>query len=157
LGTASLAAAVAAVPRDAGRASSASPMEPLARSATPLARALAWSKPKRNPFAGDPAAVASPSMAALAATSTITSASAPPVGVPTPPPFGVDAAPRVTAIVSGTHPVAIVEVNAHARLVTPGARIAGRTIVAIDADGILLDDGSALQLASPGRTRSGAP
>ncbi len=157
LGTASLAAAVAAVPRDAGRASSAPPPHPLETRAPIFARVLAWSPPKRNPFAGDPATAAAPSPIVLAGTSAGTPVGAPAAVVPTPPALGVDASPRVTAIVSGAHPVAIVEIDEHARMVRPGDRIAGRTVVAIDADGLLLDDGSALLLAAPGRAHGTAP
>jgi hypothetical protein len=146
LGVASLVAAVAVIPHDAGRASSVPAPAQLAAGAPSSAPASVWTAPKRNPFAGDPASIASPSQAnaVLAPTNS-------PLAVVTPPPIGAEAAERVTAIVSGAHPAAIVEVNAHARVVTPGDRIAGRTIVAIDAGGVLFDDGSALELAPPGR------
>jgi hypothetical protein len=116
----------------------------------PLAQAMFWRGPKRNPFTGDPSAVGPPTTAVLAIPT-----AAPIVG--TPPALGADATQRVTAIVSGSHPVAIVEFNAHARLVTVGDRISGRAIVAIDPDGVLLDDGSALHLAAPGGARNLAP
>jgi hypothetical protein len=69
-----------------------------------------------------------------------------------PPPFGAPspfAAPpvRVTAVVTGAHPFALVDEPGTTRLVTVGDRVAGQTIAAITADGIRLANGAVLTVA----------
>jgi hypothetical protein len=65
---------------------------------------------------------------------------------------------RVTAVVTGAHPFALVEDAGATRLVTVGDRIAGDAIAAITAGGVRLANGSVLAIApvsSPIRPGSG--
>ena len=60
---------------------------------------------------------------------------------------------RVTAIVTGAQPAAIVDAGAALRVVTAGDALDGSTITAIDDDGIRLADGRRLSLEPPGVER----
>jgi hypothetical protein len=87
------------------------------------------------------------------------------------PPFGSMQAPavsapqafgtpmmRVTAVVTGAHPFALVDEAGTTRLVTVGDRLAGEAIAAITAGGVRLAHGSVLPVApdsSPVRAGSG--
>ncbi len=59
------------------------------------------------------------------------------------------AAPVVEAIVTGTHPAALVADGGGTRVVMPGAALAGSRVVLIDADGVHLAGGSLIPLAPP--------
>lgn len=77
----------------------------------------------------------------------------------TPPPFAAGGAtaqpssspPALRAIVAGTHPYALVEVDGSVRIVAPGDRLGGSRVVAIDIDGLLLEGGMRMTLGSPAR------
>jgi hypothetical protein len=141
--------------------------------------------PRRDPFTGDPSrAVAATPLASVpnAASTSVASpampvfSAIPPALRPLPPNDGVaSAAPpfgrppsalpaliattaRVTAVVTGARPFALVDEAGTTRLVTVGDRIAGETIAAITADGIRLARGAVLAVApvsSPNRSDSG--
>jgi hypothetical protein len=57
------------------------------------------------------------------------------------------APPRVTAVVTGTHPFALLEEGVTTRLATIGDRIDGAAIVAITAAGVRLADGTLLTIS----------
>jgi hypothetical protein len=74
--------------------------------------------------------------------------------LPTPPPLTahgepghVESTARVTAIVTGQSPRAIVEIGGVSQAVGIGDRLAGARIITIDAEAIGLDNGTQLQLA----------
>lgn len=141
--------------------------------------------PRRDPFTGDPSravaataplasvpnaastSVASPAMPLFSAIPPTLRPLPPNDGVASaPPPFGrppsalpalVATTARVTAVVTGAHPFALVDEAGTTRLVTVGDRIAAETIVAITADGIRLARGAVLAVApvsSPNRSDS---
>ena len=60
----------------------------------------------------------------------------------TPPP------PHVTAIVTGPHPVALVDLRGTMRVVGVGDRIAGATVVGIDFSGVRLTNGTTLRMVT---------
>jgi hypothetical protein len=107
----------------------------------PLATPFAAVVPQRDPFAREPAPAASALPAIPAAIGALPPNPGAPALVPAP-------AVRVTAIVSGRHPYALVDENATARIVSIGDTLAGERIEAIDADGIRLAHGTTLPLAS---------
>lgn len=74
-----------------------------------------------------------------------------------PPPFGAQTA-RVTAVVTGAHPYALVDDAGTTRIVTVGDNIASDAITAITAGGVRLANGRMLTVApaaSPARSGSG--
>ena len=111
--------------------------------------------PRRDPFAGgvaEPRAAATPQVSAVLA-------AVPPIpatlGV-LPPNAGAGgtmlppaSAARVTAIVTGPHPFALVDEGGATRVVGTGERIAGETIAAIGLDGVRLANGTMLHVAPP--------
>jgi hypothetical protein len=119
---------------------------------------IAGVTPKRDPFAGEPPATPRAAQPVAPASSLRSFALAVPPGVTAlppnagagsmPSPFGAPAvrAARVTAVVGGTHPYALLDDAGAIRIVTTGDRIDGDTIVAIDADRIRLAHGAALVL-----------
>jgi hypothetical protein len=116
-------------------------------------------EPRRDPFAGEPRAgktaatvSAFPSVAPALPSLTGISAAIQPL----PPnagaagaglPFGPQ--PRVTAVVTGRHPFALVDEAGTTRVVTVGDRIDGDTIAGIDAVGVRLERGAMLPVAPP--------
>ena len=69
-----------------------------------------------------------------------------PPGFVLPPNAGILAPPRVRGLVAGGTPKALVEVDGHAAIVGIGTKLQGVAIVAIDARGILLENGERLTL-----------
>jgi hypothetical protein len=101
--------------------------------------------PRRNPFDGETLS---------SAESTSPPLPLPPVPAvlaPLPPNAGIAAggsAERLTAIVSGTHPYALLEAANGTRVVTVGERIGGAPILAIGIDGVRLGDGRTLSVGA---------
>ena len=60
---------------------------------------------------------------------------------------------RVTAIATGMHPTAVVEIGGVPRIVTAGDPLDGSTVAAIGDDAIRLADGRRLRLEQPGSAR----
>jgi len=150
-----------------------------ARSATPAALTVVL--PRRDPFAGAalpapstervsslsampgntrmPALPALPAFPAPAAGAAIPATLGPlPANAGAPdPPFATspNAGVRVTAVVTGAHPYALVDDARTARLVTLGDRIGDDAVVGIAADGVRLRRGGTLPLSpSTPATRS---
>lgn len=125
------------------------PRPPVPRRSAPAVaeRAVA---PRRDPFAGgvDPAPPPVPRSAPAFRP-------LPPLprAVPLLAPTGGHAAPgpaaRVTAIVTGAHPSAIVETDGGSVLVTPGSRLRDEEVLEIDGDGVRLASGVLLPLRTP--------
>lgn len=128
--------------------------------AEPVA-AVAIVAPRRDPFAGGfleqprPPAPSAPAI----------DLRPPPALLPLPPNAGAPdgtfpAAGRVSAIATGAHPFALIDDGKTTRLIAAGDSYAGRHVVAIDAAGIHLDDGTlfdlALRAASPAAALKGA-
>ncbi|BDE06385.1 hypothetical protein WPS_16610 [Vulcanimicrobium alpinum] len=121
--------------------------------------------PHRDPFAGgialtspapSPAAVsaAPPALPAIPAIPGFVRALPPNAGADgAPRPF---AAPRLTAVVAGRHPFALIDDGGTSRLLTVGDAFGASTIVAIRDDGIALADGSRFGL-DPAPTLHGEP
>ena len=146
------------------------------RTPTPVPRAvrpaLADIVPRRDPFAGGDAPAARPYVAP--AQSPVAVAAMPRVPAelrPLPPnagageetfPFaaGARTGAVVTAVTTGPHPFALVDVGGATQLLTIGDRIDADPIVAIDAAGIRLSGGTVLAVArgaaaaAPAHTRS---
>jgi hypothetical protein len=109
--------------------------------------------PHRDPFDGEPQPIGTPhgtpaAMPAIPAT----------IGLlpPNAAVAGGTPAPRVTAIVSGAHPYALVETTGRTRVVTIGERVAGASIVAIGIDGVRLSDGKTLTIGTASTSASTA-
>lgn len=133
--------------------------------------------PRRDPFAGDPpprrndgaraSAIPISAPPFPASSSTAANAAIPAGLAPLPPNAGATGTPlsiahagapaasaaqpsetvRVTAIVTGAHPYALVDDGPTARLVTVGDRIGDDTVAAISAGGIRLAHGATVPLA----------
>ena len=132
--------------------------------ATPAATAGAFALvlPRRDPFAGDPPAThpSSPPMAPIEAMPPISdipaairplpaNAGASGFALPFTPPSSTSitsSPPRITAVVTGAHPFALVDEGETTRVVTVGDRIQGVTIVGITIGGIRLSDGTRLSI-----------
>lgn len=108
--------------------------------------------PRRDPFADDtpvrdPAALKTPAPLPVQPIPAALKALPPNAGATggASPIAAVD--PRVTAVVTGPRPFALLADGAATRLVTVGDSAGGRRIVAISADGIRLADGTTLGVA----------
>jgi hypothetical protein len=130
---------------------------------TAEARSVAVILPRRDPFAGGlptEHAAATPSAAgALSALPPLPAA----LGV-LPPNAGALGAvspfvstARVTAIVTGPHPFALVDEGGSTRVVATGERIGTETIAAIGAAGVRLANGRTLRIASADSTLDRPP
>jgi hypothetical protein len=169
----SLAAALATAPRPAHGAA-ASPRgaaeaqrRPAFAGVAPQTHAFAVVLPHRDPFAypplearahggADTSSGAPPGARASASADDtfghVASGVQAPAIRPLPPNAGAPAPPfaasaRVTAIVSGTHPVALVTDGGAARVVTIGDALDGTRVVAIGARGVQLAGGTVLTLS----------
>jgi hypothetical protein len=100
--------------------------------------------PQRDPFAGGPpdaktasrpsqAAVPVPPLPPIPATIGPLPANDGAAGEPP-----LQTTPRVTALVAGAHPYALVDENGRTRIVAPGDRLGGDRVVAIDVTGVHL-------------------
>jgi hypothetical protein len=145
LGVALLAFAAAAW-HDPLAAQTPPPPEPLPVATTALAtpRRVAAVAPRRDPFVGAPVS---------SAAQPVTDAPAFPRVAPPPIPGAPTAAignaaqgERVTAIVTGAHPYALVANGERTRVVTIGDRVAGVPIAAIGVQGVRLADGRSLMI-----------
>lgn len=113
--------------------------------ASPLATPLALVLPRRDPFAGESRgsdASPSPALSGLPAIPALIGALPPNPGAAGLPPPAV----RVTAIVSGSRPYALVDENGTTRIVAAGDRLDGEPIKAIGQDGIRLAHGALLPI-----------
>jgi hypothetical protein len=128
------------------------------------AGAFALVVPRRDPFAGDPpAAPSSPPTALMSPIISTPPASEIPAAIrPLPPNAGAAgsalpfaAPPRITAVVTGDHPFALLDEGGTTRVVTVGDRIDGVVIRAITATAVRLADGTMLAVAATPST--GAP
>ena len=112
------------------------------------ARATPYELPRRDPFAGDPAlrAPATPSAAPLGLPApNVVGAMPPAMRAGSSPPAAEPA--RVAATVTGTHPLAVIdEPGSTARIVTVGDAVGSSFVLAIDAGGVRLADGTNLRL-----------
>lgn len=141
----------------------AGPIAGAALTVTPLPSrtAVAVVLPHRDPFAdGDAPAVRSSASPAHApnAFPAIPSFAVPPIPAALralPPNAGAAASEspfantaRVTAVVTGPHPFALVDDAGTTRVLTVGERIGAAAIVAIDAAGVRLTDGTKLPVAA---------
>lgn len=128
------------------------------------AGAVALVLPRRDPFAGDPPAAhpSSPSTTLMSSMTPTPSTSEIPAAIrPLPPnagaagsalPFAVP--PRITAVVTGAHPFALLDEGGTTRVVTVGDRIDGVAIVAITATAVRVADGTMLMIAATPPTGS---
>jgi hypothetical protein len=130
--------------------SAAAPLVPVPSLApsSPLATPLALVIPRRDPFSREPGAAAAPSrspaLSGLPAIPALIGALPPnPSAVALIPPPAV----RVTAIVSGSRPYALVDENGSARIVAAGDSLGGQQIKAIRPEGIRLAHGALLPIA----------
>jgi hypothetical protein len=151
----------------AGAPSTFVPLDTPAPSPTPFALVL----PQRDPFAGGPSLRAASSGTTTATgllvppsaphTVDALTAALPPSLAPLPPNAGAAGAPppftasasapspvRITAIVTGAHPFALVDDGGTTRLVTLGDRIGDDTVAAISAAGVRLTSGRTLPLTT---------
>ena len=146
-----------------------------------ISGAFAAVLPRRDPFAGDPPVShpSSPPTAPLAPIPPISampsalSASEIPASIQPLPanagasgsalpfaatsPASLAPAPRVTAVVTGTRPFALLDEGVTTRVVTIGDRIGGVAIVAITAAGVGLADGTMLAIAATPPTGPSSP
>jgi hypothetical protein len=144
---ASFAASFVATPLVARSAGDlAAPSMPSATPAAVIATRAAL-VPRRDPFAVDPQQNApAPPAVALPAIPASLGPLPPNAGAP-PPPFALSAQPaRVTAVVTGVHPFALVDDGGASRIVTLHDRIAGESIVAITPLGVQLERGRLLNV-----------
>jgi hypothetical protein len=128
---------------------------PAATSASNVTR-IAVISPRRDPFAGG-FPVVSPLGARKSNETGAPAASIPsipPILAPLPPNAGASMSPpgttsteRVSAIVTGAHPFALLEEGPTAHLLSIGDDHDGRRISAIDQNGVHLDDGTLLKLS----------
>jgi hypothetical protein len=72
-----------------------------------------------------------------------------PAGFVLPPNAGIASPPRVDAVILGTEPKALVEVDGRSVIVSVGTKIEGSSVVGIDSQGIDLENGERLVFASP--------
>jgi hypothetical protein len=148
LGTVSCATALGMLVEDArGAADSTTHFRPAQRGLPRVVDVL----PRRDPFAGDPA-----NRAPATATSMTPPVLPPGIALPPAPPAEA-AALRVTATVSGAHPLAVVDGAGGARIVTLGDALGARSVVAIDAAGVHLSDGTTVRPTPPSRSDRGTP
>ena len=104
--------------------------------------------PRRDPFTGGDApaprssAVPPPPQIPAALRPLPPNAGASDAGIP----FALAsrATAAVSAVITGTHPFALIDDAGTTRMVTVGDRVAGEAIVAIDADGVRLSGGTTL-------------
>lgn len=146
LGAASCATALGMLVEDARGASDATGHFRPAQRARPLAADVL---PQRDPFAGDPAN-RTPEPASMPPVAPVAAALPPGIAMTTAPPFSAPL--RVTATVSGAHPLAVVDGPGGARIVTLGDPVDARSVVAIDAAGLHLSDGTTVRLTHPSRS-----
>lgn len=123
--------------------------------------------PRRDPFTGDPPAahpISPPTALMSSMTSTPSTSEIPAAIRPLPPnagaagsalPFAVP--PRITAVVTGAHPLALLDEGGTARVVTVGDRIDGAGILAVTAAGVKLSDGTMLMIATTPPTGASSP
>ena len=157
---AAFAAAFAAAPLVA-RGSARTAAIPAAPSPSPPPAPFAIVLPRRDPFAGGvpPLRRAVQALGNASAPAARTAYAAPgfalPFAVPGSPGLLVPGAPlsapsqpgpRVTAVVTGAHPSALVEEGAGTRVVTVGDALAGDRVRAIAVDGVRLEHGALLPL-----------
>ena len=127
----------------AGRPQPPHPPAVVAKAPDPIAVVV-----HRDPFSGPPDAVL-PHATAPPAYPTLPPSLARSSEPPTPqPPRATPPPPRLTAVVTGTRPVALVELHGTTRVVAVGDRIDGTVVVAIDAGTIRLANGTALRIAT---------
>jgi hypothetical protein len=133
--------------------------------ASPEARAVVVT-PRRDPFAGARIAETTDSSPApgIPRESAARMPSVPAAIGPLPPnagaaggPFPIAPAMRVTAVMTGAHPFALVDDGGTTRIVTTGDEIAGAVIAAIRIDGVHLASGAIVPLATPSSAQSPAP
>jgi hypothetical protein len=113
-----------------------------------IPHAARYELPRRDPFAGDPAlrAPATPPAAALTAASPNLSIGIP-LGVRAVSSLSAPEPARVAATVTGTRPLAVIgETGSPARIVTIGDPVGASFVLAIDAGGVHLADGTLLRL-----------
>jgi hypothetical protein len=129
--------------------------EPLI-TATPFAIVL----PRRDPFAGEPPSeqrsIADGGASRLVAPTVPLVPEIPAAIRPLPPNAGAagfalpfTAGTRVTAVVTGTHPFALVDEGGTSRVVTIGDHVDGNAIAAITPDGVRLSTGATIPIAAP--------
>jgi hypothetical protein len=136
---------------------------PARASASPEARAVVVA-PRRDPFAGAPVAETPGSSPAAPRESAARMPSVPAAIGPLPPnagagggPFPPTPAMRVTAIMTGAHPFALVDDGGTTRIVTTGDEFGGASIAAIRTDGVHLASGAIVPLAAPASAPSPSP
>lgn len=119
----------------------------------PRAPSFATVLPRRDPFAEAPRDAPNP-VPAPAAQNAPAMPSIPAAIGPLPPNAGAAGTPlppaasaRVTAVVTGTHPFALVEEGGTTRIVTIGDALGSGRVDAIGADGVHLDGGATLAVA----------
>jgi hypothetical protein len=135
---------------------------PVRVSAEPEPRAVIVA-PRRDPFAGAPVAEAGGD----AATPREPAARMPSVPAaigPLPPNAGAGGGPfplapplRVTAIMTGAHPFALVDEGGTTRILTTGDEFGGAVIAAIRFDGVHLASGAIVPLATPASVQTPSP
>jgi hypothetical protein len=146
---ASFAASFVATPLVARSAADLPAHSPLPATPSPAVSSRVPIVPRRDPFAGDVPAtspLASPPSAALALPAIPATLRPLPPNAGAPPlPFEIVVQQtRVTAVVTGTHPFALVDEAGSTRIVTLRDRLAGETIVAITSRGVQLERGRLL-------------
>jgi hypothetical protein len=72
-------------------------------------------------------------------------------------PFPPAPATRVTAVMTGAHPFALVDEGGTTRIVTTGDEFGGAVIAAIRIDGVHLISGAIVPLTTPASAQSPAP
>jgi hypothetical protein len=121
--------------------------------ATPKPERVTAVLPRRDPFAGGPSpagASATPAavvQATLPAIPAVLSALPPNAGAGGAS-FPFAPAEHVSAVVTGSHPFALIDDGSTTRLVSPGDRFDGERIVAIDGAGVHLETGTTLSTMS---------
>ena len=153
---ASFAAAFATTPIVARGAGNIAPLDPSHVATLPAPTPLLVVVPRRDPFAGGadgpPASAPTPDVADARARLAM-----PNVMLPVPPSLGTPvfqpvATSRVTAIVTGGHPTALVDENGSARIIAVGDLFAGARVVHIDLNGVRLTNGATLAVAAADAT-----
>jgi hypothetical protein len=118
--------------------------------------------PRRDPFAG--AAIAEVAGAATPREPSARMPSIPAAIAPLPPNAGAATGPfptapslRVTAVMTGAHPFALVDEGGTTRILTTGDELGGALIAAIRFDGVHLASGAIVPLATPASAQSPSP
>jgi hypothetical protein len=165
LGTAALAAFSAAyltTPIVARSQSGSLDHAPVRASAAPEPRTVIVA-PRRDPFAGAPIAEVGASAAGPSEPAPRMPSVPAAIG-PLPPnagagsgPFPLAAPLRVTAVMTGAHPFALVDEGGTTRIVTTGDEFGGAVIAAIRFDGVHLASGAIVPLATPPSAQSPSP